>query len=164
MKQNKKGFTLIELLAVIVILAIIALIATPIILSMINNARKSAAKSSTLGFVDSIENYIGFYEANKGGVTGLESYDKPAPASIVVCKKTKSTSGNTTTYTWAADPSNADNNATCSAFYTAVEATTKGKAPETATVVISNGKVAEGSFFEFSGGTFNYDGTEHTGN
>ena len=38
----KKGFTLIELLAVIVILAIIALIATPIILGIINDARRSA--------------------------------------------------------------------------------------------------------------------------
>ena len=35
----KKGFTLIELLAVIVILAIIALIATPIILGIIDDAR-----------------------------------------------------------------------------------------------------------------------------
>ena len=35
--MNKKGFTLIELLAVIVILAIIALIATPIILGIIND-------------------------------------------------------------------------------------------------------------------------------
>ena len=60
MKQNRKGFTLIELLAVIVILAIIALIATPIILNMINDARKSAAKSSTLGFVDAIEYNNGF--------------------------------------------------------------------------------------------------------
>ena len=41
MKSNK-GFTLIELLAVIVILAIIALIATPIILNMIENSRTSA--------------------------------------------------------------------------------------------------------------------------
>ena len=38
----KKGFTLIELLAVIVILAIIALIATPIILGIINDARDEA--------------------------------------------------------------------------------------------------------------------------
>ena len=38
----KKGFTLIELLAVIVILAIIALIATPIILGIINDAREQA--------------------------------------------------------------------------------------------------------------------------
>ncbi len=40
--MKNKGFTLIELLAVIVILAIIALIATPIILGIINDARNSA--------------------------------------------------------------------------------------------------------------------------
>ncbi|MCI8544918.1 MAG: prepilin-type N-terminal cleavage/methylation domain-containing protein, partial [Bacilli bacterium] len=40
--MRKKGFTLIELLAVIVILAVIALIATPIILNIIEKARKSA--------------------------------------------------------------------------------------------------------------------------
>lgn len=44
--MNKKGFTLIELLAVIVILAIIALIATPIILGIINDAKSSAKKRS----------------------------------------------------------------------------------------------------------------------
>ena len=38
--MKNKGFTLIELLAVIVILAIIALIATPIILGIINDARE----------------------------------------------------------------------------------------------------------------------------
>lgn len=42
----KKGFTLIELLAVIVILAIIALIATPIILGIINDARTEAKERS----------------------------------------------------------------------------------------------------------------------
>ena len=40
--MRNKGFTLIELLAVIVILAIIALIATPIVLGIINDSRKSA--------------------------------------------------------------------------------------------------------------------------
>ena len=40
----KKGFTLIELLAVIVILAIIALIATPIVLGIINEARDNSRK------------------------------------------------------------------------------------------------------------------------
>ena len=55
--KNKKGFTLIELLAVIVILAIIALIATPIILNMINNAKKSAAVDSAYGYIEAIENY-----------------------------------------------------------------------------------------------------------
>ena len=54
----KKGFTLIELLAVIVILAIIALIATPIILGVVENARKSAAGSSALGYIDAVEKEI----------------------------------------------------------------------------------------------------------
>ena len=51
MKNNKKGFTLIELLAVIVILAIIALIATPIVLNIIAKARKSAAQDSLYGVI-----------------------------------------------------------------------------------------------------------------
>ena len=70
MKQNKKGFTLIELLAVIVILAIIALIATPIILNMINKARLNAAKSSTLGFIDAIEYNNGFAAVESETTTG----------------------------------------------------------------------------------------------
>ena len=54
----KKGFTLIELLAVIVILAIIALIATPTILGVIETARKGAAESSALGYIDAVEKQI----------------------------------------------------------------------------------------------------------
>ena len=53
-----KGFTLIELLAVIVILAVIALIATPLIMGVINNARKNAAENSVLGIKDSVETYV----------------------------------------------------------------------------------------------------------
>ena len=53
--KNKKGFTLIELLAVIVILAIIALIATPIILNMIENAKKGASKDSAYGYIEAID-------------------------------------------------------------------------------------------------------------
>lgn len=56
--MKKKGFTLIELLAVIVILAIIALIATPIILGVIDDAKRGAAKSSALGYIDAVEKYI----------------------------------------------------------------------------------------------------------
>lgn len=47
--KKKKGFTLIELLAVIVILAIIALIATPIVLNLIEKARLGSAKDSAYG-------------------------------------------------------------------------------------------------------------------
>ena len=55
MKANRKGFTLIELLAVIVILAIIALIATPMILGVIDSAKKGAAESSAYGYLDAVE-------------------------------------------------------------------------------------------------------------
>jgi type IV pilus assembly protein PilA len=55
MKNNKKGFTLVELLAVIVILAIIALIATPIILNVIDDAKTNAAKNSAYGYIDALE-------------------------------------------------------------------------------------------------------------
>lgn len=55
MRQNRKGFTLIELLAVIVILAIVALIATPIILNVINDSRKKAAIDSSYGVIKSIQ-------------------------------------------------------------------------------------------------------------
>ena len=53
--KKKNGFTLIELLAVIVILAIIALIAVPIIMNVINEAKKGAAKDSMYGYVEAIE-------------------------------------------------------------------------------------------------------------
>ena len=53
----KKGFTLIELLAVIIILAIVALIATPIILDVVDDARKSAAASEANVIVSGINNF-----------------------------------------------------------------------------------------------------------
>jgi len=53
--KNKNGFTLIELLAVIVILAVIALIVTPMVMSTINSAREGAAKSSAYEYIHSVE-------------------------------------------------------------------------------------------------------------
>lgn len=58
MKLNKKGFTLIELLAVIVILAIIALIATPIILNVISDAQEGADRNAAYGYIEAVENSI----------------------------------------------------------------------------------------------------------
>ena len=56
--MKKQGFTLIELLAVIVILAVIALIATPLITSTINNARKNADRESARSYVSTVEEKI----------------------------------------------------------------------------------------------------------
>ena len=53
--KSSKGFTLIELLAVIVILAVIALIATPIILNLIEKARLGAAESSAYAYIEAAE-------------------------------------------------------------------------------------------------------------
>jgi len=54
-EMNKKGFTLIELLAIIVILAIIAVITVPIILNIIDEARKGAEKNSVIGYGKAVE-------------------------------------------------------------------------------------------------------------
>ena len=78
--KEKKGFTLVELLAVIVILALIALIATPIILNVINDAKKQAAKDSAYGYMDAVEKYIVSSELEdksiKDGTYSVEELNK----------------------------------------------------------------------------------------
>ena len=66
--MKKRGFTLIELLAVIVILAIISLIAVPVILNIIRDAKKSSAKDSAYGYIKAVENYqaMEMLKGNKG--------------------------------------------------------------------------------------------------
>ena len=56
--MKKKGFTLIELLAVIVVLAVIALIATPIVLNLVKTAKIGAAEQGVTGYVKAVENTI----------------------------------------------------------------------------------------------------------
>ncbi len=65
--MKNKGFTLIELLAVIVILAIIALIATPIILGIINDSRTQARKRSAELAYTGVEYAITSYMYSNGG-------------------------------------------------------------------------------------------------
>ena len=60
--MRNKGFTLIELLAVIVILAIIALIATPIILGIIKDTKKEADQRSVEMYEKAVENAIMSYQ------------------------------------------------------------------------------------------------------
>ena len=53
-KRKKIGFTLIELLAVIIVLVIIALIATPIIFNVIENAKIKSLENSCYGVIDGV--------------------------------------------------------------------------------------------------------------
>ncbi len=69
----KKGFTLIELLAVIIILAIVALIATPIILDVIDEAQESANLSQAYLLLDGAEQLYANSFLNNGA--GLEFSD-----------------------------------------------------------------------------------------
>ena len=71
----KTGFTLIELLAVIVILAIIALIATPIILGIINDAKEDANKRSVENYAHAVELAIVRTATKQGGVIEPGEYE-----------------------------------------------------------------------------------------
>ncbi len=51
-QKKNKGFTLIELLAVIVILAVIALIATPLVVQVINTSKKEAAENTGQSIIE----------------------------------------------------------------------------------------------------------------
>ena len=96
--KNKKGFTLIELLAVIVILAIIALIATPIIVGVINDAKKNAFKDTAYGVMDAgklyyagefgNDNFAGETFEFSGNVDELKlSGEKPGGGTFVISKE-----------------------------------------------------------------------------
>ena len=87
--MKNKGFTLIELLAVIVILAIIALIATPIILGIINDARTQARKRSAELAYTGVEYAITSYMYSNNGqvptsVKDLENFFKVENVTLVV--------------------------------------------------------------------------------
>ena len=84
----KKGFTLIELLAVIIILAVIALIATPVVLNVIENSKKEAFKDSVYGAIDAAKYY--YYENPNTvqlSVTDLKLQGKQFKSGIINLKE-----------------------------------------------------------------------------
>ena len=66
--MKKRGFTLIELLAVIVVLAIIALIATPIVMNTIKKSQKGAAERSADNYIDAVETAVATARLDSDGV------------------------------------------------------------------------------------------------
>ena len=91
--MGKKCFTLIELLAVIVVLAIIALIATPMVMNIIKGVQDSAAKRSAENYLSAVETAIvtaalknpggrlpeGSYEINDKGNLVLGEFEISVP-------------------------------------------------------------------------------------
>ena len=127
-EMKNKGFTLIELLAVIVILAIIALIATPIVLNIIDDAKKESDLRSGEFYLKGLELSIaqatlkgqnttdGVYNIMSNGNVCLETYDSDK-------KECKDRDGN---------PNNNE-----------LIVEVKGKVPSLGTIVIENGQIVE---------------------
>jgi len=89
-KFRKKGFTLIELIAVLVIMAIIALIVTPLVMSIIKKAHVSADKRSVDAYGRSIELAIAGYLMDNGSFpTSIEQLTIEYSGEEVVCTTTQ---------------------------------------------------------------------------
>ena len=80
--KKKKGFTLIELISVLVILAILALIVTPLVLNIIKKARTAADKRKILFAGDAISNRA---ELGKYWIQFMIQPDKCAQTLVKIC-------------------------------------------------------------------------------
>ena len=89
-KIKRNAFTLIELVAVLVIMAIIALIVTPLVMSIIRKARISADKRSIDAYGRSIELAIaGFLMDNGSFPTSIDQLTIEYSGDEVVCTTTQ---------------------------------------------------------------------------
>lgn len=135
MKKSNKGFTLIELLAVIVVLAVIALIATPIVLKLVDQARVGAAESSATAYVKAVENSV------------LTTMVQETDATF--CSE----------YTVASDAKSVTATGDCSAKTLPVDV--KGDLPESGTITVTDGSVATATFV-FGDYTIKYENGKST--
>ena len=72
--KKKYGFTLIELLAVIVVLAVIAMITTPIVFGIIKTAKKGSAEQSTVAYVKAVEDTVAIAAMNNKSYANRDDY------------------------------------------------------------------------------------------
>ena len=88
--MKKKGFTLIELIAVLVIMSILALIVTPLVMTIIRKARVSADKRSIDAYGRSIELAIASYLLDTGKFpTSIDQLTIEYSGSAVECETTQ---------------------------------------------------------------------------
>ncbi len=91
--MKKDGFTLVELLAVIVILSLIALVSTPLVLNIIDKAKRKATILSAEEYIDNVEEKM-VYKMINGSTLEKREYEVSELENIVSLKGTKPTSGN----------------------------------------------------------------------
>ena len=90
MRKNKRAFTLIELIAVLVIMAILALIVTPLVMNIIRKARVAADKRSIDAYGRSIELAIAGYLLDNGKFpTDVSQLTIEYSGNQVVCETTQ---------------------------------------------------------------------------
>ena len=94
--KRKNGFTLIELIAVLIILAILALIVTPLVMNIIRKARISADKRGIDAYGRSIEYAIATYLLDELKFpTSIDELTIEYKGDTVVCSTTKMNSDST---------------------------------------------------------------------
>ena len=85
-KRRSNGFTLIELIAVLVIMAIIALIVTPLVLNVVRKAKDSANKRSVDAYGKSIDLAVASYLLDTGDFpTSIDELTIEYSGKEVVC-------------------------------------------------------------------------------
>ena len=133
----KYGFTLVELLAVIVILAVLALIATPVVLSIIDDAKESAMLRSAEMYLSGVENAVMRENMNSGGNF------RPSQCTI-----------------------SSEGNLDCEGKEGIIEVEVNGEKPKNGNIVFENGKIKEvtltyesGTILKDSSGNLVYEGS-----
>ena len=85
-KRRSKGFTLIELIAVLVIMAVIALIVTPLVLNVVRKAKDSANKRSVDAYGKAIDLAVASYLLDTGDFpTSVDELTIEYSGSEVIC-------------------------------------------------------------------------------
>ena len=168
--MKRKGFTLIELLAVIVVLAIIALIATPIVMNTIKRSKKGAAERTADNYIKQVETAVAEERLSKNEVLegeyqitsdGNLCRDKSASCSDeekikIEMSGTKPTSGKIKITNGGVDQSSSsmaigDYTVSYNSAKKTYEATEKGNAPQvevlcTAKTTATTGNVPSGNY------------------
>ena len=155
--MKKKGFTLIELLAVIVVLTIIALIATPIVMNTIKKAKQGAAERSADSYVKQVEVAVtasrldgnevsdGEYEISSDGNLAIPTL--PSSKLTIEMNGTKPTSGTIKITNGSVDQTSSsmtigDYTVSYNSTKKTYEATEKGNSTTTALCTANTSKVS----------------------